>query len=166
VTLSVLFNACCAGCECVAVSDGDEAVAAIRAAGQLAETVAPPATVTDSSVAVSSQCTDYPSPTAIRPFDAVLMDIIMKRIDGSTACRILRDCGCTLPVIATTANDISGSYKEFGFSGFLQKPFSVSDLVAHLLPMVRPGRHADASAGKAPVVDHSSSALSHDDILS
>lgn len=57
--------------------------------------------------------------------DIILMDIHMPRIDGVTACKILRSQGCQIPILAVTANvmkdDIS-NYRQNGFSGHVAKP--------------------------------------------
>jgi PAS domain S-box-containing protein len=68
-------------------------------------------------------------------YDLVLMDIQMPGMDGSTATRLLREGGCTLPIIALTANAMKGFERELdeaGFSGFLTKPIDIDALLRDL----------------------------------
>ena len=67
-------------------------------------------------------------------YDLVLLDHLMPEMDGMETLGHIRDMGgsyATLPVIALTAN-VSGDsrrrYMQAGFSDFLEKPISVSEL--------------------------------------
>jgi len=85
------------------------------------------------------------------PPDLVLMDMQMPVMDGQTATRLLRERGCTLPVIALTANAMKGFEAEIercGFSGFLTKPIEIDVLLADLAR--RLGGQAVAVAVSAP----------------
>ena len=67
--------------------------------------------------------------------DIVLMDMQMPVMDGLTATRALRDRGCTLPILALTANAMKGIEREIeaaGFSGFHTKPIDIDTLLADL----------------------------------
>lgn len=70
------------------------------------------------------------------PFDAVLMDIVMRRVNGDVACRRLRDAGyAQLPIIASTANvspTDADEYLQLRFTDVLAKPFSVRQLLTVL----------------------------------
>jgi CheY-like chemotaxis protein len=68
-------------------------------------------------------------------YDAIFMDHMMPGMDGVEATKLIRALGTeyaqNLPVIALTANAISGSEQMFldnGFNAFLAKPFSVMSL--------------------------------------
>ena len=64
--------------------------------------------------------------------DIVLMDMQMPEMDGATATRALRDGGCTLPILALTANAMKGvehEIQEAGFSGYQPKPILVDALI-------------------------------------
>ena len=72
---------------------------------------------------------------AAERLDAVLMDMQMPVMDGQTATRHLRQQGCTLPIIALTANAMKGferELKEAGFSGFQTKPIDIDALLSDL----------------------------------
>jgi CheY-like chemotaxis protein len=70
-----------------------------------------------------------------RPFDLVLMDHMMPEMDGVEATRRIRAMNgerCrTMPIIALTANAVSGMREMFlenGFNDFLSKPIDTSKL--------------------------------------
>jgi CheY-like chemotaxis protein len=65
----------------------------------------------------------------------VLMDVQMPVMDGYTAARLLRERGCTAPVLALTANAMKGFEREIeaaGFSGYLTKPVDIDAMLAEL----------------------------------
>lgn len=61
-------------------------------------------------------------------YDCILMDIMMPVMNGEEALKKLQEIdGFNTPVIALTADAISGSeekYKSLGFAGYVSKPFS------------------------------------------
>ena len=64
-------------------------------------------------------------------YDVVFLDHMMPDLDGIATVHILRDDGCTIPIIALTANSYSGSrdrYISEGFTDYLAKPFKYKDL--------------------------------------
>ena len=67
------------------------------------------------------------------PFDIIFMDHMMPGMDGVEAMQILREKegGREVPIIALTANALSGAktaYLEAGFDGFLAKPIEMKKL--------------------------------------
>jgi CheY-like chemotaxis protein len=78
-----------------------------------------------------------------RPFDLVLMDHMMPEMDGVEATRAFRAMDeerCRImPVVALTANAVSGMKEMFlanGFDDFLSKPIDVFKLDAVLMRWV------------------------------
>lgn len=64
-------------------------------------------------------------------YDIIFLDHMMPELDGIATVHILRDEGCSLPIIALTANSYSGSrdrYVSEGFTDYLAKPFKYKDL--------------------------------------
>ncbi|MCF8479162.1 MAG: response regulator [Rhodospirillum sp.] len=101
------------------------------------------------------------------PFDLVLMDMQMPRMDGLTATRKLRDdpANSGLPVVAMTANVLSGDREKTlaaGMDDHLGKPIDIKSfyrvLVKYLRserrgtrPMPRPGEHrTNLAEGRDP----------------
>jgi signal transduction histidine kinase/DNA-binding response OmpR family regulator len=78
-------------------------------------------------------------------YDLVLMDHMMPGMDGIEAVRIIRneikgDYGKTVPVVALTANALTGNEEMFlakGFNAFIAKPIDVMQLDAVLNTWVR-----------------------------
>jgi two-component system, OmpR family, response regulator MprA len=79
--------------------------------------------------------------------DAVVLDVLMPRLDGLEACRRLRARGDDLPVLLLTARDaladrVSGL--DVGADDYLVKPFALEELLARLRALLR---RASAGAG-------------------
>lgn len=70
-----------------------------------------------------------------RPFDVVLLDIVMKRVGGDTVCRrLVHERRMRVPVIAVTGN-ARGNEAELSAAGFrviVEKPFTAGKIAAAL----------------------------------
>ncbi len=63
-------------------------------------------------------------------FDLVLVDMVMDKMDGVDTIAVLRN-EVTSPVVAVSAHlteDLVEELEKLGVAGFLQKPFSASDV--------------------------------------
>jgi signal transduction histidine kinase/CheY-like chemotaxis protein len=68
-------------------------------------------------------------------FDVVLMDVLMPRMDGLEAARVLRSRGSSIPIIALTADPASLHRPEAlksGCDACLTKPFTIEELTASI----------------------------------
>lgn len=116
------------GCRVLLVEDGDEVEAALEAARG-----------------------------AGRPVDILLLDIVMRRLNGDVLCRALRARGVTMPIIAATGNaseiDREKYLESDGFDVVLAKPFSLHDLANALVAVRaawgRSGSSSDSGAGSS-----------------
>jgi two-component system response regulator MprA len=72
--------------------------------------------------------------------DAVILDVMMPRLDGIAACRQLRSEGDMTPVLLLTARDgvsdrVAGL--DAGADDYLPKPFALEELLARLRALLR-----------------------------
>jgi two-component system OmpR family response regulator len=79
---------------------------------------------------------------AEKPFDVVLLDVMLPGIDGFETCRRLREQGIWAPVLMLTARDavedrVAGL--DGGADDYLTKPFSFAELLARLRALARRG---------------------------
>ena len=77
---------------------------------------------------------------AVRAPDALVLDVLMPRVDGIEVCRRLRAAGDRTPVLVLTARDavpdrVRGL--DAGADDYLVKPFALEELLARLRALLR-----------------------------
>jgi len=84
--------------------------------------------------------------------DLILLDVMMPKVDGFTACRILKGSGRTvlIPIILLTSlrsheDRVRGI--EAGADDFISKPFAPDELLAKIQSLLRLKAHRDQQAG-------------------
>jgi two-component system response regulator MprA len=100
--------------------------------------------------------------------DAVVMDVMMPRLDGLEACRRLRAEGLLLPVLMLTARDSVGDRVaglDAGADDYLIKPFALQELLARLRALLRRSLLTGLNEPAEPV-EHSEPATAGAAVLS
>lgn len=85
---------------------------------------------------------------ADEPPDALVLDVMMPKLDGLEVCRRLRSTGDDLPILVLTARDslserVAGL--DAGADDYLPKPFALEELLARLRALLRRTRGDDPS---------------------
>lgn len=74
------------------------------------------------------------------PFDTIILDLMLPRMDGLTVCEKLREAGNTTPVLMLTAldsrEDMLSGFK-YGADDYLTKPFDLEILEARLHALIK-----------------------------
>jgi len=84
--------------------------------------------------------------------DAMILDLMMPRVDGLEVCRRLRGSGDELPILVLTARDavsdrVAGL--DAGADDYLPKPFALEELLARLRALLRRSGADDTTGGPA-----------------
>jgi two-component system response regulator MprA len=93
--------------------------------------------------------------TRYRP-DAVVLDVLMPRLDGLSTCRRLRARGEDVPILVLTARDgvadrVGGL--DAGADDYLVKPFALEELLARLRALLRRTGSRESAGGELSFAD-------------
>ena len=104
-------------------------------------------TASDGQQAIDAMVADRP--------DAMVLDVMMPRLDGLEVCRRLRGIGDDLPILVLTARDtvsdrVAGL--DAGADDYLPKPFALEELLARLRALLRRATPEADSGRSAPVL--------------
>jgi two-component system, OmpR family, response regulator MprA len=97
--------------------------------------------------------------------DAIVLDVLMPRMDGLTTARRLRAAGERVPILMLTARDTVGdrvSGLDAGADDYLVKPFELDELLARLRALLRRSSYG-AGAGQ-PSAEEQEQALAFADL--
>ncbi len=89
--------------------------------------------------------------SALRP-DAVIMDVMMPRLDGLETTRMLRSTGNDVPILVLTARDAVNDRVDgldAGADDYMAKPFALDELLARLRALTRRSKPAARSRSTA-----------------
>jgi len=99
--------------------------------------------------------------SAMRP-DAVIMDVMMPRLDGLETTRSLRASGNDVPILVLTAREAVGDRVDgldAGADDYMAKPFSFEELQARLRALTRRARPAGNGVAGAETMTFADLAL-------
>ena len=74
------------------------------------------------------------------PYDLILLDLMLPRLDGITLCQRLRAEGCKALILMLTAKDTTGDKiigLDAGADDYLVKPFKIQELAARIRALAR-----------------------------
>ena len=93
--------------------------------------------------------------SSTRP-DAVVMDVMMPRLDGLETTRMLRQSGNDVPILILTARDAVGDRVDgldAGADDYMVKPFSLEELTARIRALTRRSRPESDATPETLVFD-------------
>src|SRR5579875_3618247 len=96
------------------------------------------------------------------PYEAIILDIAMPRVDGLEVCRRLREGGDSTPVLMLTARgevDDRVAGLDAGADDYLVKPFALRELMARVRALLRRRTSDDDAPGTLAFEDMSLDAV-------
>jgi DNA-binding response OmpR family regulator/HPt (histidine-containing phosphotransfer) domain-containing protein len=73
-------------------------------------------------------------------YGAIVLDIMLPKLDGISLCKKLRDAGCTTPILLLTAQDNATAKVQgldAGADDYVVKPFDITELTARVRALLR-----------------------------
>jgi DNA-binding response OmpR family regulator len=96
----------------------------------------------DFAVDVSNDGEDGRHMALSSPYDLIILDLMLPKVDGLTVLRDLRSASCATPVLILTARDAKADVVkglDMGSDDYLTKPFDMAELVARCRALIRRG---------------------------
>ena len=90
------------------------------------------------------------------PFDLILLDVMMPKLDGFSVCKSLRHHGSKVPILMLTAKgqvDDRVTGLDSGADDYLTKPFSLKELLARVHALLRRFQRSEPIADPHPLGD-------------
>ncbi len=92
------------------------------------------------AVDISTEGEDGQHMAMTNPYDLIILDLMLPRIDGLTLLKNLRSKGIRIPVLVLTARDgvrdrVAGL--DLGCDDYLTKPFDMGELIARCKALIR-----------------------------
>jgi two-component system response regulator RegX3 len=87
-----------------------------------------------------------------RPFDLLILDLMLPQVSGEDVCRQLRAAGNTVLILMLTAKDADFDKVlglELGADDYLTKPFSSAELLSRIRALFRRREYDQAKSGTA-----------------
>lgn len=103
------------------------------------------------AVDVSTDGEDGRHMAQTNPYDLIVLDLMLPRIDGLSVLRDLRKKGIATPVLILTARDATTDIVgglDLGCDDYLTKPFEMAELIARCKALIRRSHGCSAPAVK------------------
>ncbi len=96
------------------------------------------------------------------PYDLVILDLMLPKVDGLAVLKRLRSAGAAVPVLVLTARDEKESVVALlnaGADDYVAKPFDLGELLARAKALIRRGKGQSAAVLKVGEIEISTADL-------